>query len=319
MKLKKNLGGDKRGLMGKEKIVAIVGPTGVGKSELGIFLGERLDGEIINFDSIQFYKELNIGTAKPDKEERKKVPHHLYDLLELDEEFNAAKFVEIADSLIKEIWKRGKLPILIGGTGLYLRALEYGLFPIEIPQEIRKNIRNLAEKNLFSLYEELKRLDPEYAKKISPKDKVRITRALEVIHTSGKPFSEFHKENPFFGKKRYNIIKIGLTLPRKELYKKINLRVIKMIEKGWIKEVETLLEKGYSPDLKPFKAIGYKYIIKYLQGKLSWEKAIELIQRDTRRYAKRQLTWFKKEPEIYWFSPKEKEKIFAFIKDKLKN
>lgn len=303
----------------KEKIIAIVGPTGVGKSELAVFLGEYLNGEIINFDSIQFYKELNIGTAKPGEEERKKVPHHLYDLLNLDEEFNAAKFIKITDNLIKEIWERGKIPILVGGTGLYLRALEYGLFPIEIPQEIKEKIRKLAEKNLSSLYEELKKLDPEYAKKISPKDKVRITRALEVIYTSGKPFSEFHKKNPFFGKKRYNIIKIGLNLPRKELYEKINLRVMKMIERGWVEEVKKLLEKGYSFELKPFKAIGYKYIIQHLQGKIPLDKAIKLIQRDTRRYAKRQLTWFKKEPDIYWFRPEEKEKILKFLKEKLEN
>jgi tRNA dimethylallyltransferase len=300
------------------KVVAIVGPTGVGKSELAVFLGENLNGEIINFDSIQFYKELNIGTAKPDEELRKKVPHHLYDLLELDEEFNAAKFVEIADRLIKEIWERGKIPIFVGGTGLYLRALEYGLFPIEIPQEIRDKIRKKAEEDLSSLYEELKKLDPEYAQKISSKDKVRITRALEVIYTSGRPFSEFHKKNPFFEKKRYDIIKIGLNLPRKKLYQKINLRVLKMIEMGWIEEVKALLEKGWSPQLKPFKAIGYKYIIQYLQGKLSLEEAIKLIQRDTRRYAKRQLTWFKKEPDIYWFKPEEKEKILSFLKEKLK-
>ncbi len=300
-----------------KKVVAIVGPTGVGKSELAVFLGEKLNGEIINFDSIQFYKELNIGTAKPEEEERKKVPHHLYDLLELDEEFNAAKFVEIADKLIEEIWRRGKLPILVGGTGLYLRALEYGLFPIEIPKQIRERVRSEAEKDLSSLYERLKSLDPEYAKKISPRDRVRITRALEVIYISGRPFSEFHKENPFFGKKRYNIIKIGLNLPRKKLYKKINLRVIKMIEKGWIDEVKALLEKGYSPSLKPFKAIGYKYIIQHLQGKISLDKAIRFIQRDTRHYAKRQLTWFKKETDIYWFSPEEKEKILNFLKEKL--
>ena len=140
-----------------------------------------------------------------------------------------------------------------------------------------------------------------------------------MIYTSGRPFSEFHKKNPFFGKKRYNIIKIGLNLPRKELYEKINLRVIKMIERGWVEEVKKLLEKGYSFELKPFKAIGYKYIIQHLQGKIPLEKAIELIQRDTRRYAKRQLTWFKKEPDIYWFSPKEKEKILRFLKEKLEN
>ena len=301
----------------KEPLLAICGPTGVGKSELAIFLAQHLKGEIINFDSIQFYKELNIGTAKPTKEEREKVPHHLYDLLELSDEFNAAKFIEIADKTIDEVLEKGGLPILVGGTGLYLRALEYGLFPVEIPEEIRKKVRLEAEKDLKGLYEKLKKLDPEYASKVSARDKVRITRALEVIYTTGKPFSQFHKEHPFFGEKRYNILKIGLNLPRKKLYEKINQRVIKMIEAGWIEEVKALLEKGYSPELKPFKAIGYKYIIQYLKERLSLEKAIKLIQRDTRRYAKRQLTWFKRERDIYWFSPEEKEKILEFVKLKI--
>ncbi len=301
----------------KEKILAIVGPTGVGKSELAIYLAENLKGEIINFDSIQFYKELNIGTAKPSKEDMEKVPHHLYDFLDLEEEFNAAKFIEIADKTIDEVLEKEHLPILVGGTGLYLRALEYGLFPVEIPENIREKVRKKAEKDLNKLYAELKNLDPEYAAKISPKDKVRITRALEVIYTTSKPFSQFHKEHPFFGEKRYNILKIGLNVSRKRLYERINQRVLRMIEAGWIEEVKNLLEKGYPPELKPFKAIGYKYIVQHLKGELSLEKAIELIQRDTRRYAKRQLTWFKKEPDIYWFRPEEKEKVLEFVKNYL--
>ncbi|WP_038057384.1 tRNA (adenosine(37)-N6)-dimethylallyltransferase MiaA [Thermodesulfobacterium hydrogeniphilum] len=301
----------------KEKILAIVGPTGVGKSELAIYLAENLKGEIINFDSIQFYKELNIGTAKPSKEDMEKVPHHLYDFLDLEEEFNAAKFIEIADKTIDEVLEKEHLPILVGGTGLYLRALEYGLFPVEIPENIREKVRKEAEKDLNKLYAELKNFDPEYAAKISPKDKVRITRALEVIYTTSKPFSQFHKEHPFFGEKRYNILKIGLNVSRKKLYERINQRVLRMIEAGWIEEVKNLLEKGYPPELKPFKAIGYKYIVQHLKGELSLEKAIELIQRDTRRYAKRQLTWFKKEPDIYWFRPEEKEKVLEFVKNYL--
>ncbi len=303
----------------KEKILAIVGPTGVGKSELAIYLAENLKGEIINFDSIQFYKELNIGTAKPSKEDMEKVPHHLYDFLDLEEEFNAAKFIELADKTIDEILEKEHLPILVGGTGLYLRALEYGLFPVEIPENIREKVRKEAEKDLNKLYEELKNLDPEYAAKISPKDKVRITRALEVIYTTSKPFSQFHKEHPFFGEKRYNILKIGLNVSRKKLYERINQRVLRMIEAGWIEEVKRLLEKGYNPELKPFKAIGYKYIVQHLKGELSVEKTIELIQRDTRRYAKRQLTWFKREPDIYWFRPEEQEKVLEFVKSYLKH
>ena len=185
----------------KPQGLVILGPTGVGKSEVALFLAKHLEGEIINFDSLQFYKDLNIGTAKPTEQEKKEVPHHLYDILNLEEEFNAAKFVELADQTIAEVLGRNKLPILVGGTGLYLRALEYGLFPLEIPEEIRAKVMKRAEKDLEGLYQELKNLDPEYADKISCRDKVRITRAMEVIYTTGKPFSFFHKEHPFFKKK----------------------------------------------------------------------------------------------------------------------
>ncbi len=299
-------------------VLAILGPTGVGKSELAVFLAERLRGEVINFDSLQFYRDLNIGTAKPSEEERKGIPHHLFDILAPDEEFNAAKFVELADRVIREIRERNHLPILVGGTGLYLRAFEYGLFPVEVPEEIRKRVRTRAEENLTELYRELQELDPEYAQKIGPKDRVRITRALEVIYATSKPFSHFHREHPFFQKKRYNILKIGLVLPREELYQRINQRVLKMIEAGWVEEVRSLMKKGYGEETKAFKAIGYKHILKYLKGELSLDEAIRLIQRDTRRYAKRQLTWFKKEPEVHWFSPYDKEKILSFVKKHLK-
>jgi tRNA dimethylallyltransferase len=157
----------------------------------------------------------------------------------------------------------------------------------------------------------------EYAKKIGPRDKVRITRALEVIYSTGKPFSQFHRDHPFFQKKRYNILKIGLILPRGELYQRINQRVIKMIEAGWIEEVKALLEKGYNETTKAFKAIGYRHILRYLKGELTLEEAIRLIQRDTRHYAKRQLTWFKKEPGVHWFSPYQKEEVLSFVKKSL--
>ncbi|MCS7279510.1 MAG: tRNA (adenosine(37)-N6)-dimethylallyltransferase MiaA [Thermodesulfobacteriaceae bacterium] len=304
----------------KPKLLAVVGPTGSGKSELALFLAENLSGEIVNFDSLQVYQELNIGTAKPSKEDMERVPHHLYDFLKLEEEINAAKFIQMADKVIKEIVERDKVPILVGGTGLYLRALEYGLFTLEIPLEIRERVKKRCEENLKEAYEELKKLDPCYAQKISSKDKVRISRALEVIYTTSKPFSSFHDENPFFKKeKRYEILKIGLKLPRKKLYEKINNRVIKMIKDGWIEEVRALLDKGYSPLLKPLKAIGYKHLISYLKGEISLERAISLIQRDTRHYAKRQITWFKKELDLIWFSPEEKEKILLLVKSWLEN
>jgi len=303
-----------------KKVIVLCGPTATGKSELAVELALRFNGEVINFDSQQFYQGLNIGTAKPTEEEKRGVPHHLYSILSPDEEMNAGKFLELVDPVVEDVWGRGKVPILVGGTGLYLRAFEYGLFEVIVPKEIRERVRAMVRENLAFAYEELKRLDPEYAKKVSPKDFVRISRALEVCLATGKPFSEFHKSHSFASAKpRYSILKIGLNLEREELYNKINKRVLEMINRGWVDEVKRLLDMGYSPSAKAFKAIGYRYIISYLKGEMSLDTAIKLIQRDTRRYAKRQITWFKKEKNIHWFRPEEREKIFALVESFLKD
>jgi len=292
-----------------EKVLAICGPTGVGKTEVSLYLAERFKGEIINFDSQQFYRELVIGTAKPLPEERGGLLHHLFEELSIFEEMNAGKFVEKADSIVKEIFQRGNLPIFVGGTGLYLRAFEYGLFKVEVNPEIRKRLKEEAQRDLKRLYEELKERDPEYAKKIHPHDKVRIIRALEVIYSTSKPFSEFHQKNPFFQKKRYTIFKIGLLLPREELYDKINKRVLAMLERGWLKEVEELLKKYGDEIFQRIKAIGYYELYQVIKGELTLDAAISLIQKKTRNYAKRQLTWFRKEKDLEWFSPKDLEGI----------
>jgi tRNA dimethylallyltransferase len=303
-----------------KKVIALCGPTATGKSELAVELALRFNGEVINFDSQQFYQGLDIGTAKPTDEEKKGVPHHLYSILSPDEEMNAGKFLKLVDPVVEDVWKRGKVPILVGGTGLYLRAFEYGLFEVIVPKEIREKVRAMVRENLALAYEELKRLDPEYAKKVSPKDFVRISRALEVCLTTGKPFSEFHKSHSFaLAKPRYSILKIGLILEREELYNKINKRALEMINRGWVDEIKKLLDMGCSPSAKAFKAIGYRHIISYLKGEISLDTAIKLIQRDTRRYAKRQTTWFKKEKNIHWFRPEEREKIFALVESFLKD
>ena len=297
-----------------KKVLAICGPTATGKSELAVKLALRFNGEVINFDSQQFYKGLDIGTAKPKEEEKRGVPHHLYSILLPDEEMNAGKFIKLADSVVEDVWRRGKIPILVGGTGLYLRAFEYGLFEVEIPKEVRERVRALVKEDLFRAYEELKRLDPEYAKKISSKDFIRVSRALEVWLATGKPFSEFHSKHSFAkAEPRYPILKIGLILEREELYNKIDKRVLEMVERGWVEEVKALLAQGYQPSAKAFKAIGYRHIIFYLKGEIPLDTTIKLIQIDTRRYAKRQITWFKKEKNIHWFHPKEEEKIFALV------
>ncbi len=297
-----------------KKVLAIVGPTGTGKSELAIYLAKKFSGEIINCDAFQVYKYLDIGTAKPSLEERKKVPHHLFDVFEPCEESNAAQFSKLAEKVIEEVLNRKNLPILVGGTGLYLRFIEYGFFELKIPETLKREVREKVKKNPEEAYRELEKLDPEYAKKIGPKDWVRIGRALEVIYATGKPFSYFHKIYSFEKNPRYSILKIGLILPRKVLYERINQRVYQMISQGWIREVKELIEK-YPIDCPAFKAIGYRYLALYLKGKLSLEDAIYLIQRDTRRYAKRQITWFKKEKGIHWFHPEEREKIEKLVQE----
>ena len=290
-----------------------MGPTGVGKTALGIELAERFSGEIVNFDSVQVYRYLDLGTAKPTPEERARVPHHLIDILEPDEPFNAAAFVERADRVITEITARGHLPILVGGTGLYLRALLHGLFPVEVPEEIRLRLRDrLIREGLASLYEELRQRDPEAARRIHPHDRVRVLRALEVCLATGRTFSELARAHAF-RERRYQALKIGLNIPREELYRRLDERVDRMLAQGLLEEVKSLLERGFSPDLKPLQAIGYRHMIAYLTGQLSFPEAVRLMKRDTRRYAKRQLTWFRADPEVKWFHPADREAIFREV------
>ncbi len=295
-------------------LVAVVGPTGVGKTEVGIFLAEQVDGEIVNFDSVQVYKYLDIGTAKPTVEERKRVPHHLIDFLEPDEPFNAAAFVELADKVIAEIDERDKRPILVGGTGLYLKALLHGLFEVGDVSEIREKLKARLEKEgLASLYQELKHLDPETAARLPETDWVRILRALEVYYATGKTFSELARQHAF-SERRYPCLKIGLSIPREVLYRRLDQRVDRMLAAGLLEEIKALLARGYDPNLKPLRAIGYRHLIAYLQGEVDWEEAVRLMKRDTRHYAKRQLTWFRADPEIKWFHPQDLEKILTEVK-----
>ncbi len=301
-----------------KKVVAVVGPTGVGKTALGIELAERFSGEIVNFDSVQVYRYLDLGTAKPTPEERARVPHHLIDILEPDEPFNAAAFVERADRVIAEITARGRLPVLVGGTGLYLRALLHGLFPVEVPEELRHRLRErLAREGLASLYQELRRRDPRAARRIHPHDRVRVLRALEVCLATGRTFSELAEKHAF-RERRYQALKIGLHLPRPELYRRLDERVDRMLARGLLEEVRGLLERGFSPELKPLQAIGYRHMIAYLRGEVSFSEAVRLMKRDTRRYAKRQLTWFRADPEVKWFHPEDREAIFREVERFLK-
>jgi tRNA dimethylallyltransferase len=290
-------------------LVVIAGPTAVGKSEIAVELALRLNGEIISADSVQVYKYFNIGTAKLSPEEQKGVPHHLLDLLDPDEQFSVADFQKLARQKIQEVHERGKLPLLVGGTGLYIQAV---IDPYEFPEmkgqrEIRETLRALwADGKDRELYQKLQELDPAAANRIHPNDFRRIARALEVYYLSGKPISSYsYQRDGDDAQNLYDLVMVGLTRHRSELYKRINKRVEKMFAEGLIQEVQSLLEKGYSPKLKPFEALGYKQAIKYLDGAYDLPTAIKETQKRTRNYAKRQLTWFRRDQRIHWFLLRE--------------
>ena len=287
-------------------VLTILGPTATGKSELALAVAEALGGEIVNADSLQAYRGLDIGTAKPSPEDRARVPHHLIDILEPHERYSAGEFARRAQEAIAEIGERGRVPIVVGGSGLYLRALFEGISPV--PQgdpEVRRELRERLEADgLGPLRDDLARLDPETAARLTAGDTQRILRALEVAFVSGKPLSAWISEQPF-GTQRIAGIRVGLTLPRSILYDRIAGRVASMMEAGWLEEVAGLLRRGLTPRLPAFQAIGYRQLVRYLEGNGSLEQAVAEIVRETRRFAKRQETWFRKEPDVTWFSAQD--------------
>lgn len=284
------------------KYIIVCGPTCSGKTELGIHLALRYNGEIINADSKQIYKQISIGTAKPGIKEQQGVKHRLFDVLDLDEDFSAFKFAELAGGLIKEISDRGKLAIVVGGTGLYLKALTEGIFKSPEPdKKYRNELERIADKEgPYKLHEMLTAIDSEAAARIKPKDKIRLIRALEAFKTTGKPISDLHKTGKYvkIGKPLW----IGIAIPRKTLYEKINKRVDKMIESGFEDEVRTL--EPYLEAIRKRKMIGYIDMISYLFDKeITKKTAIEKIKQHHRNYAKRQMTWFRKVDIINWLDP----------------
>ncbi len=284
-----------------KKILTILGPTASGKTKVSLEIADIIRGEIISADSRQIYRFMDIGTAKPGLEERKKIPHHLIDIVNPDEYFSAADYSTKAREAIKNILGRGKEPIVVGGSGLYLRALFKGIFkgPGK-DEEVRSKLKERAEKfGIDSLYEKLEKKDPEAAKKIGPHNLVRIIRALEVYELTGKKISELQKKGEY-PPEEYNYIKIGLELEREHLYQRIDQRVEQMIKAGLVAEVKSLKEKGYDLRFAPLRTFGYKEIFHYLDGKMSLDEATQNIKLETRHYAKRQITWFKKEEGIFW-------------------
>lgn len=290
-----------------KKIIIICGPTAVGKTHVGIELAKRYEGEVVSADSQQIWRGMDIGTAKVNLTERSEIPHHLIDIAEPNEHFDAARFVELADKAIEDISSRGKKVFVVGGTGMYLRLLVNGL--CEAPsqdEELRAKIETEVEaQGLQKMHEQLREIDPESALGIHPNDHTRIVRALEIYELSGTPASEFRKMHGY-AEQRYDAIKIGLNIEREELYQRINERIDHMLEQGLLDEVKTLLEK-YGPESQGLKAVGYREFVRHLQGEFSLERAVELAKRNSRRFAKRQLTWFRSDDEITWFKPDDME------------
>ncbi|KAB0665023.1 tRNA (adenosine(37)-N6)-dimethylallyltransferase MiaA [Oryzomonas japonica] len=286
----------------RPKILVVVGPTASGKSELALRLARELDGEIVNADSMQVYRGLDIGTAKPPPEQRAGVPHHLIDVAEPDRLFSAADFADAADAAIRAITGRGKRVIVVGGTGLYIRALLKGL--VDSPSgagAVRKALQEeAAQLGNEAMLDKLRQVDPESAARMHPNNLVRIIRALEVHRLTGVPLSR-HQQEHAFGALRYDSLQIGIRIDRQELYRRIEARVDQMLAAGLVAEVQGLLAQGYGRQLKAMRAIGYKESAAYLAGECGLDEAVRIMKRDTRRYAKRQLTWFNADPDILWF------------------
>lgn len=283
------------------KLIIVQGPTASGKSELAVRLAERCNGEIVNADSMQVYRSMDIGTAKPSADQLRRVPHHLLDILDPDQTFSAADFSREAEKVIMDISRRGKNSIVCGGTGLYIRALTKGLMDSPAGNEaFRDEMKDLANREgSETLCRRLAEVDPVSAEHIHPNDLFRIIRALEVFQITGRPISELRAGHQF-STSRYDYRKIGISIDRETLYRNIDNRVDLMIRQGFLDEVQALLAAGYPSSLKPMRSLGYRHMCDYLEGVMPFEEALQLMKRDTRRYAKRQLTWFNKDPEINW-------------------
>lgn len=290
--------------MKKKPLIILTGPTAVGKTKASIGLAKAVDGEIISADSMQVYRHMDIGSAKIKPEEMEGIPHHLIDVLEPDDEFHVVKFQELAKKAMREIWERGHIPIVTGGTGFYIQALLYDIDFDENEKEdaCRKELEAYArEHGAEALHEKLALVDPASAEMIHPNNIKRVIRALEFYEQTGKRISE-HNETQRQRESPYAFAYFVLTDDRAHLYERINRRVDQMIEEGLVNEVQALKDKGYTKQLVSMQGLGYKEILDYLDGNCTLEEAIYTIKRDTRHFAKRQLTWFKRERDVIWIN-----------------
>lgn len=293
-----------------ENLIIITGPTAIGKTGLAVFLAKQLKTEIISFDSRQFYKEMKIGTAVPTEEELAEVPHHFIQNLSIHDKYSVGDFEQDTLKKLEELFQKYDSVVMVGGSGMFEKAVTEGLdeFP-DVDPKIRKElIREFEELGVERLQEELKNTDFAYYQQVDLSNHQRIIRALEICRGTGRPFSSFRKNKS--AERNFNIIKIGLQLPREEIYERINHRVDLMMEEGLLEEVKSLQE---FKNLNSLQTVGYRELFDYLDGKFDLEFAVEEIKKNTRRYAKRQLTWYRKDKNIHWFSPFEREKILQFV------
>jgi len=303
----------------KPKVIIICGPTGIGKTSTAIEIAEKFKGEIIGADSMQIYRYMDIGTAKPAAEQRARVTHHMIDIVDPDEHFDAVKYATLGREKMLQLHSNGICPFVVGGTGLYIKALLHGMFESQpIDPQIRKRLNEKAAAHGSDfLHQRLRQLDPETAKRLHPNDTYRIIRALETIEATGKSISEYHHAHRF-SEEPFDVLKLGLNMDKAKLYQRINQRVNVMIAAGFVDEVKKLLSMGYSSDLKSMQSIGYRHMVDYIEGRLRWQECLETLKRDHRRYAKRQLTWFGTDDEIIWKEPGHLDEMTKLIEEFLR-
>ncbi len=302
------------------KIIVICGPTGVGKTRFAIRLAQSFNGEIVGADSMQIYRHMDIGTAKPTSSEKAAVPHHLVDIIDPDQAFDAAGYAHQAMDCVSRLVRMQKVPFVVGGTGLYIKSLIYGLAEAAPSDtQVRQGLLKRLEKNgTAALHQRLAQADPDTAGRIHPNDSYRIIRALEVLEITGRSITAHHQAHGFV-RPRYDALQIGLTLDRPMLYDRINRRVDAMLAEGFVSEVQSLLDQGFAPDLKAMQSLGYRHIVDYIQGRMQWDEAVRTMKRDHRRYAKRQMTWFQAVDAMNWVSPEQYDHAATLVADFLSN
>lgn len=295
-------------------LIIIVGPTAVGKTAFGVRVAQRLNGEVLSADSRQFFREMTVGTAKPTPEEMQGVPHHFIDFLPLEAEMSAGDFEMMALEKLRDLFGKSPVAVMVGGSGLYIKALCEGMSDMpRAPKEIRDQLMTeLEQEGLEKLLSELERKDPEYFAQVDPHNHQRVVRALEMIRHTEEPFSRFRTGEK--SRRNFEIIKIGLEMDREALYERINQRVDAMLKNGLKEEATRLYPKRH---LNALQTVGYQEIFDFLDGQHRWEEAVRLIKRNTRRYAKRQMTWFKRDPDVKWFHPEDFEAVMTYLKSQI--